>query len=195
MSGQIIPLRRVEGVVEEMSDEAILAACAAGDPAALGALFDRHHAAVYRFVTRLTAVHPDDVDDLVQATFLTVMKSARKFGGRSAVRTWIFGIAVNTVRREARSRGRRRRLALAVSAEPERPSASVHDVAARRQTLRRLETALSELPEKLRVCFVMCQLEGVPGPEAARVLGLRSGTLYRRIHEARKRLRAALEAP
>lgn len=195
MSGQIIPLRRVEGVVEEMSDEAILAACAAGDAAALGALFDRHHAAVYRFVTRLTAVHPDDVDDLVQATFLTVMKSARKFGGRSAVRTWIFGIAVNTVRREARSRGRRRRLALAVSGEPERPSASVHDVAARRQTLRRLEAALAELPEKLRVCFVMCQLEGVPGPEAARVLGLRSGTLYRRIHEARKRLRAALEAP
>ncbi len=195
MSGQIIPLRRVEGVVEEMSDEAILAACAAGDAAALGALFDRHHAAVYRFVTRLTAVHPDDVDDLVQATFLTVMKSARKFGGRSAVRTWIFGIAVNTVRREARSRGRRRRLALAVSGEPERPSASVHDAAARRQTLRRLEAALAELPEKLRVCFVMCQLEGVPGPEAARVLGLRSGTLYRRIHEARKRLRAALEAP
>ncbi len=195
MSGRVIPLRRVAGTVEEMSDEAVLAACAAGDSAALGALFDRHHAAVYRFVTRLSAVDPDDVDDLVQNTFLTVMKSAHKFGGRSTVRTWIFGIAVNTVRRHSRGRGRRRRLALAVSAEPTPRSVPIDDVAARRQSLRQLEDALAALPEKLRVCFVMCQLEGVPGPEAARVLGLRSGTLYRRIHEARKQLRAALEAP
>lgn len=195
MSGRVIPLRRVEGTVEEMSDEAVLAACAAGDAAALGALFDRHHEAIYRFVTRLTAVDPDDVDDLVQNTFLTVMKSADRFRGRSTVRTWIFGVAVNTVRRHSRSRGRRRRLALAVAAEPDRRAPALDDVAARRQSLRRLEEALAALPETLRVCFVMCQLEGVPGPEAARVLGLRTGTLYRRIHEARARLRSALEAP
>jgi len=145
MSGRVIPLRRVEGTVEEMSDEAVLAACAAGDAAALGALFDRHHAAVYRFVTRLTAVDPDDVDDLVQNTFLAVMKSARRFGGRSAVRTWIFGVAVNTVRRHSRGRGRRRRLALAVSAEPEHRPPAVDDVADRRQSLRRLQGALAAL--------------------------------------------------
>lgn len=192
MSGRVVPLRRVDGRVDEMSDEAVLAACASGDAAALGALFDRHHAAVYRFITRLSQVDQADVDDLVQTTFLTVQRSARKFRGRSTVRTWILGVAVNVVRREARSRGRRRRLALAVAAQPQRHAAPIDEAAARREAVRRMQAALAELPEKLRVCFVMCQLEGVPGPEAAEALGLRPGTLYRRIHEARRRLRAAM---
>lgn len=192
MSGQVIPLRRIAGVVEEMSDEAVLAACASGDAAALGALFDRHHEAVYRFISRLSQTRPADIDDLVQVTFLTVQKSARKYGGRAAVRTWIFGIAVNVVRREARSRGRRSRLALAAAERPEYGADGVDEVVARRRAVARMQTALAALPEKLRACFVMCQLEGVPGPEAARVLGVRTGTLYRRIHEARQRLRAEL---
>lgn len=192
MSGRVLPLRRIEGVVEEMSDDALLAACAMGDAAALGALFDRHHAGVYRFIGRLSQTDPADLDDLVQTTFLTVQRSARKYRGRSTVRTWLFGIAVNVVRREARSRGRRRRLALAVSAEPLSSPAAVDEMAARREALRRFETGLSTLPPKLRECFVLCQLEGVPGPEAARALGIRPGTLYRRIHDARQRLRAVV---
>ena len=51
---------------------------------------------------------------------------------------------------------------------------------------------LAALPVALRECFVLCQLEGVSGPEAARALGIRPGTLYRRIHDARQRLRAAV---
>ncbi len=192
MSGKVLPLRRVEGLAEEMSDEALLAACALGDAAALGALFDRHHAGVYRFIARLSQTDPADLDDLVQTTFLTVQRSARKYRGRSTVRTWLFGVAVNVVRREARSRGRRRRLALAVSAEPSRAPAGVDEVAARRETLRRFEVSLAALPAALRECFVLCQLEGIPGPEAARALGIRPGTLYRRIHDARRRLRAAI---
>ena len=128
VSGRVLPLRRIEGVVEEMSDDALLAACAMGDAAALGALFDRHHAGVYRFIGRLSQTDPADLDDLVQTTFLTVQRSARKYRGRSTVRTWLFGIAVNVVRREARSRGRRRRLALAVSAEPTSSPAAVDEM-------------------------------------------------------------------
>jgi RNA polymerase sigma-70 factor (ECF subfamily) len=192
MKGQVLPLRRVAGLIEEMSDAAVLAACASGDAAALGALFDRHHAAVYRFITRLSQVHIDDVDDLVQSTFLTVQRSAKTFRGGSAVRTWIFGVAVNVVRRESRSRGRRRRLAVAVAIEPPVGAAGLDEMTDRRQALRRLQVALADLPAPLRECFVLCQLEGVPGPEAAKALGVRVGTLYRRIHEARRRLRRCL---
>ena len=53
--------------------------------------------------------------------------------------------------------------------------------------------ALSALPPILRETFVLCELEDVPGPEAARALGVREGTLWWRLHEARRRLRAAVD--
>ena len=56
-----------------------------------------------------------------------------------------------------------------------------------------LQRALAELPRGLREAFVMCDLEEVPGVEAAAVLGVREGTLWWRLSEARKTLRAALE--
>lgn len=192
MSGRVLPMRRVEGTTEALSDAALLAACGLGDAAALGALFDRHHAAVYRFVARLVLANADDVDDLVQTTFLTVQRSARRYSGRSAVLTWIFGIAANVTRREARSRIRRLRLAQAVDAEPVGRGRAPDDAVGERRAVRRLERALAALPDKTRACFVLCQLEGVSGPDAAEALGMRVGTVYRRIHEARHALRAVL---
>lgn len=192
MSARVLPLRRVNGTTAELSDAALLAACAGGDGAALGALFDRHHAAVYRFIARLAQADAADLDDLVQTTFLTAQRSARKYQGRSTVRTWLFGIAVNTVRREARSRGRRRRLAGHVAAQPAQAVRAVDEAVAQREAVRRLQAALADLPEALRACFVLCQLERVSGPEAAQALGVRVGTVYRRVHDARKRLQAAM---
>ena len=62
-----------------------------------------------------------------------------------------------------------------------------------RQRLLLMRDALEKLPQKLKVVFVMCALEGVPGVEAARVLKLREGTVWRRLHEARKELNKAME--
>ena len=92
MKGKLLALRRVAGDPAEMSDVALLAACAVGDSAALGALFDRHRSAVQRFLARLADQR--DTDDLVQETFLQVNRSADRFRGRSSVKTWILGIAV-----------------------------------------------------------------------------------------------------
>ncbi|MCA9548154.1 MAG: RNA polymerase sigma factor [Myxococcales bacterium] len=190
MGGRLLTLRRGD---EAAGDADLLAACAQGDAAAFGVLFDRHHRPVYRFLARLSTTDPDALDDLVQTTFLTAWRSAGKFRGDSAVRTWLFGLALNTARHHARSAGRRRRLRLAWGARPEpAPAPSPVDRAAHRQQLDRLQQALAELPEPLREAFVLCRLEGVPGPEAAHLLGVPSGTLYRRLHEARQRLGAAL---
>ena len=59
----------------------------------------------------------------------------------------------------------------------------------------RLRDALGELSHDLRAAYVLCDLEDVPGVEAARVLGVRAGTLWRRLHEARRALRDAIESP
>lgn len=190
---KLVPLRRQAGVVSEMSDEALLAACSVGDTAALGALFDRHEEVVRRFVSRLSGASARDADDLVQTTFLELHRSARRFGGRSTVKTWILGVAANVVRHHTRGESRRRTLAAAWAERTPPLQARPDDEAVQRQLVARLAVAIGNLSHDLRVAFVMCDLEHVAGVEAARVLGVREGTLWRRLHDARKRLRAELE--
>lgn len=191
--GKLVAYRQLQGAAGELSDAALVAACATGDPAALAALFRRHSPALVRFLSRLVGVDSRDVDDLVQATFLAVSHASASFAGASSVKTWLFGIASNIagkhVRSEVRRRSMRDNVAKLAVVEPIGPDS----LAEHRQLLRRLETALANLPHELRVVFVLCVVEGVPGKEAAHVLGLREGTLWRRLHEARTELRQAVE--
>jgi RNA polymerase sigma-70 factor, ECF subfamily len=194
LGGQVVPLRRPDerGVaLSEISDEALLAACGVGEAAALGELFDRHHDAVYRLVSRLLYTEPSEIDDLVQTTFLVAWRAAARFAGRGSVKSLLFGIAANSVRRHVRS-ARRRRAALSAW-QPPAGAAAPDDVALRSQQVHRLAAALDQLPHDLRVVYVLCELEDMPGVEAARVLEVRPGTLWRRLHEARRALRDAIE--
>ncbi len=192
--GQVVPLRRMDerrAALSELSDEALLAACAVGDSAALGALFDRYHEPIYRLVSRLLRTDPAEIDDLVQTTFLEAWRAAARFAGRGAVKSFLFGIAANTVRHHVRN-ARRRRTLLA-SWQPPTHHAGPDDALAHAQQVNRLAAALDALPHDLRVVYVLCELEDLPGVEAARVLDVRPGTLWRRLHEARRALRIALD--
>ena len=198
MTSKVLPLRRVEGTVSEMSDEALVAACGVGEMAALGALFDRFYDAVRRFLARMAGTDERDLDDLAQATFETALRAAKRYDGRSSVRTWLFGIANNVVRHHVRSEVRRKRLAVAAANEAAKDGAgasgeSTPDLVLARERAARLHEAVLELPPKLREVFVLVYLEGVPGAEAARVLGAREGTVWKRLHEARAALRGALD--
>ncbi|MDJ0761851.1 MAG: RNA polymerase sigma factor [Myxococcota bacterium] len=176
-----------------MSDDALLAACAKGDTVALGALFDRFYPDVYRFIFRMSGCDASDLDDLVQTSFLEVQRSASRFLGKSAVRSWIFGICANVVRHHVRSEVRRKKLTAAYATLPPPTERSPHDEMERQEQMDRLAAGLNRLSHKLRVAFVMCDVEGISGVEAARMLGLRQGTLWRRLHEARKALAASIE--
>lgn len=177
-------------------DVALVAACAEGDREALGLLFDRHHRDVFRFVSRLAGPAFTEVDDVVQATFLTAFRAAGAFRGGAQVRTWLFGIAAQVLRHHRRSLWRRlarlRGLFEQVSVEPP-PAPRRPDIDfERREDLLRLQAALGRLSAAQREAFVLCDLEETPGIEAAAALGLPAGTLYRRLHEARVALRAAI---
>lgn len=192
MKLHLVPLRRVEGLAAELSDEALVAACATGESAALGALFDRHHDAVRAFLGRMSGTDARDLDDLVQATFETLPRAARSFGGRAAVKTWLLGVAANVVRHHVRSEIRRKRLADAASAErPASGDATAEVLARERAAL--LADAIAALPPKVREAFVLVYLEGIAGAEVAELLGVREGTIWARLHEARSLLRVALE--
>jgi RNA polymerase sigma-70 factor (ECF subfamily) len=190
----VVPLRRLDerkAALSDISDEALLASCGVGDNAALGALFDRHHEAVYRLVSRLLRSDRGEIDDLVQTTFLAAWRASRKYDARGSVRSFLFGIAANTVRHHVRGAKRRRD---AIAAIPEPAPVNAPDAAAiRAQQLHRLAVALDQLPHDLRVAYVMCDLEDISGVDAARALDVRAGTLWRRLHEARRALRDAIE--
>ena len=175
------------------SDLELVRACAAGDPASLGELFDRHHVAVYRFLSRLLGASTADIDELVSETFLHVFRSARTFRGQAAVRTWINAIAANVGRHHVRSESRRRSFLDALRGCLPGPGADVNQVHERRDLLRRLGHVVAALPHDLRVVYVMCDVEEIPGVEVAEVLGVPEGTLWRRLHQARRALRAALD--
>jgi RNA polymerase sigma factor (sigma-70 family) len=191
--GKVVPMRRPEGRqtgITDISDEALLAACGVGDSAALGALYDRHHTAMYRLISRMLRSERTEIDDLVQTTFLEAWKSAKRYSGKGTVKSFLYGIAANTVRHHIRST-RRRRDALAEYPEPQ--AGATPDVAAsHQQQVQRLAAAVERLPHDLREAYVLCDLEEVPGVEAARILDVRPGTLWRRLHDARKLLREAI---
>jgi len=193
MTAKLVTLRRISGDITEMSDEALLAACATGDAPALGALFDRFHAAVYRFAGRLPMTDDLARDDLVQATFLEVRRAAHSFRGTSSVKTWILGVAANVARHTLRAERRRRvhqaRYLEGMAAAPELLDAQVE----RKKLLARVAEALAELPRDQQVAFILCDLEQLPGVEVARVLEIPEGTLWRRLHTARKAMREAIE--
>jgi RNA polymerase sigma-70 factor, ECF subfamily len=170
VTGKLIPLRRVDGDPGEMSDEALLAACGTGDAAALGALFDRFADAVYRFAGRLAMTDELARDDLVQATFLEVRRTAHVFRGTSSVKTWILGIAANVARHTLRGERRRRVHQARYLERIEGAPAPVDDQVERRRLMARISEALAELPRDLQIAFILCDLEQLPGAEVARAL-------------------------
>ena len=191
--GKLVPIRRVDGLPAEMSDEALLAACALGDRAALGALYDRLSPHVWRFLSRMAGNQVEELEDLVQATFIAIHASAATFKGTALVRTWVFAIAANVTRRHVRDEVRRRSALERLSKLPTQPAGRPDDSLEQQQLMLRMREALSALPHDLRVALVMCDLEDISGREAAAVLQIPEGTLYRRVHEARRALGALVE--
>jgi RNA polymerase sigma-70 factor (ECF subfamily) len=189
--GKLLILRPRGAQPDALSDAALVAACAVGDRAARAALFERHADAVFRFVSRMAASDDHDCDDLVQLTFLAAYRTAGSFRGDSVVRTWLCAIASNVVKNHARGEIRRRAM-LNGAGEVLRGGASLHEQVARRELVERLPEAIAALPHHLREVFVLMDLDETRGADAAAALGIPAGTLWRRLHEARAALRAAL---
>ena len=193
MTSRLLPFRRVGGTADELSDEALVAACATGEAAALGALYDRHAAGVRRFLARMAGTDARDLDDLVQETFAAVPRAAQRFDGRAQVRSWLLGVAINIVRHLVRAEVRRKRWTDAAVESSPPMEADGRQQVLEQERAAALAAAVADLPAPLREVFVLVYLEGVPGPEVAELVGVRPGTVWKRLHEARARLRASLQ--
>lgn len=166
------------------SDVDLLQRVAAGELGALGDLYDAHAAEVARFA-RLR-VSPAEVDDVVQDTFLRVARVAGTFDGRTRdARSWIFGIVVAIIRERRRAFSRlARTLSQLISTGP---AASV----ARGDAID-LERALAVLSEPKREVLLLSEVHGFSGDEIAEMVGVPVGTVWTRLHHARRELREIL---
>jgi RNA polymerase sigma-70 factor (ECF subfamily) len=175
-----------------LADAALLARLASGQLGALGELYDRHHTPVRSFLARATR-DAHDVDDLVHATFLAAAQSAERYDGRASARPWLIGIAATLVRRRHQSLGRLLRVLTSLKdtlAPPPDPHPTLH---ARTD----LERALGRLSEPKRLTLLLAEVEGLSCEEIAQTLAIPIGTVWTRLHAARRELRQALsqEAP
>jgi len=169
------------------SDPDIMNRLARGDSSALGELYDRYQEPVRRFITRATA-DAEDVDDLVHATFLAAAKSAARYDGRLCCRPWLVGIAVQFLRRRRQAFGR----FLAVLSSLGGARTAIVDPRAALQARGDVERALRLISEPKRITFLMAEVEGLSGPEIATALQIPIGTVWTRLHAARRELRQAL---
>lgn len=162
------------------TDEALMQRVGAGDPAALDQLFRRHHARVHALCVRLTG-DARTADDLVQETFLRVLRYARGFNARARFSTWLYRIARNAcldhLKREQRAQAAHERL------DP--PS----EVAERSTESELLERALAALPLPLRETLVLSRLHDLPCAEVAAILKCSEGAVRTRVHRALAELR------
>jgi RNA polymerase sigma factor (sigma-70 family) len=175
------------------TDADLLATIAAGNLEALGELFDRYEPDVRRYVARLGMTR-SDVDDLVQSTFLEVMRAAERFDPKLPARSWLLGIATVMVRRHRRSLGRSLARLLTWTNAPRAPGpARPDELYECDESTLRLQAAFARLSTKKREVFVLCTFEGLSGPEVARALDIPVNTVWTRLHHARQELFAAVD--
>jgi RNA polymerase sigma-70 factor (ECF subfamily) len=179
------------------SDGDLVALVASGKLEALGELFERYESDLRTYVVRL-GVSRSDGDDLVQATFLEVMRASHRFDPNYSVRAWLFGIATIMVRRHRRSLANAAaRVALWAGVVRHDPAPTPAELLEGDRATRKLHAALARLSQKKREVFVLVTIEGLRGEEVAGLLGIPVNTVWTRLHHARSELRAALaeEAP
>jgi RNA polymerase sigma factor (sigma-70 family) len=153
------------------------------DEAAFAALVKRHGPMVWNVCRRLLEEH--DAEDAFQATFLVLCRKAASIRHRERVPSFLHGVAHQTALQARRAIIRRRAREKQVVNMPE-PAAVERDPWDDVQPL--LDQELRSLPEKYRVVIILCDLEGKPRKEAARLLGCPEGTVAGRLARARNML-------
>lgn len=169
------------------------AARRAAIPQSAAALLDEH----YDYVLRLAWSILDDAheaEDAAQETFLAALKALDRYRGKAAFRTWLYRIAVNVCRAHLRKR-RLRALASRLwgqDAARRATTETAEGAVLRSEADRQLWTAVAALDDRHRLPLILRYLNDLTAPEIAQVLGISEGTVYSRLHHARRKLRRRL---
>ena len=173
---------------EGVTDEALMERVVDGDDKAFEVLFGRYADPLHGYLLRFSG-SSSTADDLVQATFLSVVRSRNRFRRGARVKPWLYAIATNAAR-DWRRRGKGERL----TAPEDLPEAPVRGEAESVDPglQRSVREALSQLPDGQREAILMHRFEGLTFGEIAEALGQKETAIRVRAHRGYERLRGLL---
>jgi RND family efflux transporter MFP subunit len=157
------------------------------DHAAFELLVWRHGPMVLGACRRLLS-NPHDADDAFQATWLVLVRKAGSINRGASLGSWLHRVACRVAVRLRATLARRLGQEQPAPDQLAGPAFSPEG----REIFRVLDEEVDRLPARQRTAFVLCCLEGKTGPEAARQLGCRPGTVSSRLTRARIILRRRL---
>jgi len=202
-----------------LEESDLLDALRRGDEDAFARLVGEHHASLRR-VARLYVANAAIADEVVQDTWLGVIRGLWAFEGRSSLKTWIFRILVNRARtravRESRNVPFTATLATESDPDPEPslgpnlswddspapghwtgpsldPGSSPERSLLTKELREQLRTVIDALPSNLRIVVWLRDVEGWSSEEVCNALAIQETNQRVLLHRARSRLRAALE--
>ncbi len=162
-----------------------------GDQEAFGRLIGQYQRMVAGVAWRYGA-HADEIDDLVSEVFIKTYKNLGRYRPDHAFSTWLYRLAANHVvdhgRRAKKERGR-----VEMPEEIVDKSSGLDEDYEKRQRIEHLRSAMEELAPHYRETLFLVYVEGLKVDEAARELGLPSGTVKTRLMRGREALRRTME--
>ena len=183
-------------------DAALMLRVKQGDAAAFAELVDKYKQPVMNVAYRM--LHDaTEAEDLAQAVFVQVFKSAHRYQVSSKFSTWLFTIARNLCLNEIRRRSRHRAESMDAS-HPEQEDQPLHQFEDTQtaspperllhgELADKIEQALAELPENQRLAIVLCRQEDLSYEDIARVLGCSVSATKSLIHRGRETLKQRLK--
>lgn len=197
---------------EARTEDALLERLLAGDEEAFSELVSAHHGALLRLAVTFVSDR-GAAEEVVQETWLGVLKGLKSFEKRASLKTWIFRILVN----RARSRGARdgRTLTFSALEDPDEDGGDLldrfsakgqwvqppslwqeqdpEDLLLRAETVDWLENAIASLPPNQRAVVTLRDIEGIDAQEVCNVLAITETNQRVLLHRARTRVRGMLE--
>lgn len=197
---------------DDRADDVLLARLLAGDEAAFSALVSSHHGSLMRLALTFVSNHAA-AEEVVQETWLGVLKGLKSFEGRASLKTWMFRILVN----RARTRGARdgRTVNFSALEDPDGDAEALtdrfsaqgrwvqppslwqeqdpEDVLLRAETVQCLERAIASLPPNQRTVVTLRDVEGLGAADVCNVLAISETNQRVLLHRARTKIRATLE--
>lgn len=174
-----------------------------GDRAEFARLVDEYSTHIYRLALRMLS-NSQDAEDVLQETFLKALRALPDFEGRSSLSTWLYRIAVNEALMLLRKRKPEVSLATPNDSDDEEengeemqivdwghlPESELLSGEARRS----IDQAVERLPQRLKVVFLLRDVEGLSIEDTAAALGISQAAVKTRLLRARLQLRDALSS-
>ena len=190
-------------MLRDDADEVLMVAYQKGDVRAFEILLTRHRRPVFNFILRYVGLR-ETAEDLLQETFLRVIKGAEAYQRQAKFTTWLYTIARNLCVDQSRRAKHRKAQSLDAPMSSSAESGTLLDVipaneiASDRQTVNkelhiRMEAALSRLSEEQREVFLMREFLDMPFKDIAQVVGVPENTVKSRMRYALEKLRLELD--